>query len=566
MSDRTSSTSCAAATAACARSSATPHPAGCRRTSTSARATPSRGEGLPAALEGVRTLFYLIHSMEGRGGDFAARDREAAVNVGEAARDAGVERIVYLGGLGAEASSEHLRSRAEVAELLRARVPELIHARAAMIIGPGSASFEILKHLTQRLPLMIAPRWLSTRTQPIAIADVARALADLGERDDAPAEVELGGPEALSYRDMISRTASVLGRRSPAVISVPLLTPRLSSYWIALVTPVEFGLVRPLVDGLKEEMLVDAPAAGGDQRRPDGLRRRRPGGAGVKLLNRRREQRVADAVIRDPEEHTTFDDDGGVRSIQAADLTMPEEELDAIWSPMHLERLARTYWKYLSRVTLGLIRVVYTPAERAVVFIGRPFVLLRFDAPKYTMDADHGIVRWQIKDGILVASTGREKDGYLEIDITRCPEEEPGRARLHVEVEIASFYPGAGAAQRPLALREHPVAHPRARHARVPALARAARARGVGRRPVRRPAAGASAGQRRRHAVGGRRRARRARWRARSRCSCGASASRRRSRSARAAWCGRGASAMRRTVPERERITSDSVLAPRWPS
>ena len=222
-----------------------------------------RGEGLPAALEGVRTLYYLIHSMEGRGGDFAARDREAAVNVGEAARDAGVERIVYLGGLGAEASSEHLRSRAEVAELLRARVPELIHARAAMIIGPGSASFEILKHLTQRLPLMIAPRWLSTRTQPIAIEDVVRALADLGERDDAPAEVELGGPEVLSYRDMISRTASILGRRKPAVIRVPLLTPRLSSYWIALVTPVEFGLVRPLVDGLKEEMLVDhAPPAG----------------------------------------------------------------------------------------------------------------------------------------------------------------------------------------------------------------------------------------------------------------------------------------------------------------
>ena len=132
-----------------------------------------------------------------------------------------------------------------------------------MIIGPGSASFEILQHLTQRLPLMIAPRWLATRTQPIAIEDVARALADLGERDDAPAEIELGGADVLSYRDMISRTASVLGRRKPAVIRVPLLTPRLSSYWIALVTPVEFGLVQPLVDGLKEEMLVDqAPPAG----------------------------------------------------------------------------------------------------------------------------------------------------------------------------------------------------------------------------------------------------------------------------------------------------------------
>ena len=229
------------------------------------------GEGLPAALDGVRTLFYLIHSMEGRDGDFAARDREAAVNVGEAARVAGVERIVYLGGLGAEASSEHLRSRAEVAELLRARVPELVHARAAMIIGPGSASFEMLRHLTKRLPLMIAPRWLSTRTQPIAIADVARALADLAERDDAPAEVELGGREVLSYRDMISRTASVLGRREPAVIRVPLLTPRLSSYWVALVTPVELGLVRPLVDGLKEEMLVQHPPPAGINDRPMGF-------------------------------------------------------------------------------------------------------------------------------------------------------------------------------------------------------------------------------------------------------------------------------------------------------
>ena len=161
----------------------------------------------------------------------------------------------------------------------------------------------------------------------------------------------------------------------------------------------------------------------------------------MKLLNRREEKRVADAVIRDPEEHTAFDEQGGVRSIQAADLTMPETELDAIWSPMHLERLARTYWKYLSRATLGLIRVVYTPTERAVVLLVRPFVLLRFDAPEYTMDATRGIVKWKIKDGILVASTGRERDGYLEIDVERYPPEQSGRARLHVEVEIASFYP-----------------------------------------------------------------------------------------------------------------------------
>jgi hypothetical protein len=158
------------------------------------------------------------------------------------------------------------------------------------------------------------------------------------------------------------------------------------------------------------------------------------------LLNRRKERAVANAVIRDPEEHTVMDERGAVRSIQAADVTMPATELDSIWSPMHLERLARTYWKFLSRVTLGLIRVSYTETERAVVLLTRPFVLLRFHAPEYRFSADRGVVRWQIRDGILVDRAGRGADGYLELDVRRCPEEE-GYARVHVEVEIANFYP-----------------------------------------------------------------------------------------------------------------------------
>jgi hypothetical protein len=161
----------------------------------------------------------------------------------------------------------------------------------------------------------------------------------------------------------------------------------------------------------------------------------------MKLLNRRREQRVADSVIRDPEEHTVMDERGAVRSVQAADISMPADDLDAIWSPMHLERLARTYWKYLSRVTLGLIRVAYTPTERAVVLIMRPFVLLRFQAPEYSLGSDRGVVRWRIRDGILVASEGRSGDGFLEIEVRRCPPDAPGQGKVHVEVEIASFYP-----------------------------------------------------------------------------------------------------------------------------
>lgn len=156
----------------------------------------------------------------------------------------------------------------------------------------------------------------------------------------------------------------------------------------------------------------------------------------MKLLNRPRE--VAGTIISDPNDDTRMDDRGGVTSVQAADLTMPEGELVAIWTPMYLERLARTYWKYLSRVTLGLVRVEYAETERRVVLLRRPLVLLRFRAPEYDISDDRGVVRWQIRDGVLVA---KRDEGYLEIDVSRCPSDREGYARAHVEVEVANFYP-----------------------------------------------------------------------------------------------------------------------------
>jgi uncharacterized protein YbjT (DUF2867 family) len=233
------------------------------------------GAGLPEALEGCRTAYYLIHSMGGAGAQdsFAARDRQAAVNFGEAASAAGVERVVYLGGLepvGADAS-EHLRSRHEVAELLRARVPELVYVRAAMIIGSGSASFVMLRDLVKKLPAMITPRWVDTRTQPIAAADVVRALADVAERAGLPDEIQLGGADVLTYREMMRRAARVMGRRPPNIIRTPVLSPRLSSHWVALFTPYEAGLVRPLVDGLRNEMVVDTPPPAGINDAPLGF-------------------------------------------------------------------------------------------------------------------------------------------------------------------------------------------------------------------------------------------------------------------------------------------------------
>jgi hypothetical protein len=158
-----------------------------------------------------------------------------------------------------------------------------------------------------------------------------------------------------------------------------------------------------------------------------------------RLLNRTRN--VAQAVIADPSDSTSVDRSGAVRSIQGADLYLPRQAFDEIWTPTHLERLARTYWRFLTRVTLGLIRVVYTDRERFVVLLVRPLKLLTFQAPEYEMDAHRGIVRWRIERGLLVAKRGRGA-GYLQIDVRRCDADgDPDRARIHVDVEVANFYP-----------------------------------------------------------------------------------------------------------------------------
>lgn len=229
------------------------------------------GTGLAEALDGADLAYYLVHSMgRGNAAGFAERDRRAAATFGDAVRAAGVARTIYLGGLEA-GSSEHLRSRHEVAGILRRRVPELAYVRAAMVLGAGSASFEIVRHLVERLPAMVCPRWVDTRSQPVAVADVVAALAALATRDDVPAEVQLGGADVLTYREMLRRFAAIAGRRPPAIVRVPVLTPRLSSYWVTLVTPVELGLVKPLVEGLATEMVVRDPPPPGINDRPLGF-------------------------------------------------------------------------------------------------------------------------------------------------------------------------------------------------------------------------------------------------------------------------------------------------------
>jgi hypothetical protein len=151
--------------------------------------------------------------------------------------------------------------------------------------------------------------------------------------------------------------------------------------------------------------------------------------------------RLARAVLVSRDDHTTMNEEGAVRSVQAADLMLPAAALEELWSPMYLERLARTYWRFLTRCTLGLVRVKYDADERAIVLLMRPFVLLRFRAPEYHMDAGRGIVRWRIASGVLVSRAGHNRDGYLQIEIERCAQVDGATARAHVEVEVANFYP-----------------------------------------------------------------------------------------------------------------------------
>jgi hypothetical protein len=166
--------------------------------------------------------------------------------------------------------------------------------------------------------------------------------------------------------------------------------------------------------------------------------------AGVLAVARRMSagaRRVDGVTVRTPTDDTRIDDDGAVRSIQGAEIVLPGEMLDELWTTSTLERLARTYWAYLSAVTLGLIRVYYTEGERYVCLLFRPLKLLTFQAPEYETDADRGIVRWRIEKGLLVAPGGRGGDGYLEIDVRRTDSDERGQAKIHVEVEVANFYP-----------------------------------------------------------------------------------------------------------------------------
>jgi uncharacterized protein YbjT (DUF2867 family)/uncharacterized protein YndB with AHSA1/START domain len=217
---------------------------------------------LLSAMQGVHTAYYLVHSLAG-GSDFHQRDITAASHFGAAAHAAGIERIIYLGGL-AEASpglSEHLRSRQQTGQALRSSGVPVTEFQAGVIVGTGSLSFEMIRYLTERVPVMVCPRWVYTRTQPISISDVLAYLtAALKVPESSGRIIEIGGSEIVTYGEMMTIYAEVRGLKR-WMIPVPVLTPRLSSYWVNLVTPIPAAIARPLVEGLRSENVVKDPIA-----------------------------------------------------------------------------------------------------------------------------------------------------------------------------------------------------------------------------------------------------------------------------------------------------------------
>jgi uncharacterized protein YbjT (DUF2867 family) len=233
----------------------TRHPDDYRGVGRAVHADIGDAQSLHRALDGQEAAYYLVHSLADR--DFAVRDREGAVAFAAAATRAGLGQVVYLGGLGDDRDdlSEHLRSRREVESILRGGAPTTA-LRAGIVIGDGSISWEILRQLVERLPAMITPRWVQTKTQPIALEDALIDLVGVLGRPDTVGEIyDIGGPEVLTYLEMMVIASRVMERRR-VIVAVPLLSPRLSSHWLRLITDVDLATARALVDSLTNEVVV----------------------------------------------------------------------------------------------------------------------------------------------------------------------------------------------------------------------------------------------------------------------------------------------------------------------
>ncbi len=386
-------------------------------------------------------------------------------------RARGSDRVVYLGGLGDHPQSKHLRSRHRTAQLLAENGPPLTYFRAGMVVGAGSESYRTLRYLVQRLPVMIAPAWLETPTQPIAIDDVVSYLA---LAPDVPAsrgrEIQIGGPDVLSYGDMLDRMAEALGITDPPQAAGAAAHP-------LAVLPVD----RPRHPGRRgDRAAADRGALDADhghrplgrcalRRRPDSLPRRAAPGAWRRTRRRPPCARPESACSTRRSSSCTAD--GPLESIHSAEL-LPAQAASVEPDRRLLERAGDSYWRYLGRRFLGVIRAVSQAGPPAVVLLVRSLVLLRFGTPRYARLDRGGSMTWPIVDGLLVSREGRER-GFLRLSIERTgedeapgardPEGDDGGARL---LPLDSEQRAIGGT-RDQALRRHAAAHPSAARPRA---------------------------------------------------------------------------------------------------
>jgi len=282
------------------------------------------------ALDGCEVAFYLVHSLSDE--DFRARDRQLAESFGRAAVAAGLERIVYLGGLGHDPESEHLASRQEVGTALASAGIPVVELRAAVVLGAGSISFEMLRYLTERLPFMVCPRWVRTAIQPIASADMTRYL--IGAMHVAPGVYEVGGDDVTSYREMITAYAAARGLRRRRIVDVPFLTPRLSSYWLDLVTPVDRRVSHALIESLGTEVVVE------DQERTDAAFNIKPMGL-VAALSAALDDQALEL------DHDLLSRDGGLRDgVYTVRVTVPLSGSESTRVDADLGRIGGSYSWY----------------------------------------------------------------------------------------------------------------------------------------------------------------------------------------------------------------------------
>jgi uncharacterized protein YbjT (DUF2867 family) len=304
---------------------------------------------LRSALAGCEVAFYLVHSLSGE--DFRARDQQLAAGFGRAASEMGLRRIIYLGGLGNDPESEHLLSRQEVGTALAAGNVPVVELRAAVVLGAGSISFEMLRYLTERLPFMVCPRWVRTAIQPIALADMIRYL--IGAIAVEPGVYEVGGADVTLYREMIAAYATARGLRRRRIIDVPYLTPRLSSYWLDLVTPVDRSVSHALIESLVTEVVVE------DQTRTDAAFGIEPIGLAAALSAALEDQvRELDGAL--------FGRSSGLRDgVYTVRVTVPLSSGETALVDADLERIGGSYgWYGLTiawrvRALIGLVAGEY---------------------------------------------------------------------------------------------------------------------------------------------------------------------------------------------------------------